>query len=115
VALVILSGMDVNMLLQSVSENNLTAFVRLPGIGKKTAERLLIDLRDRLPTLLEGILVLPGANQPATRESSVYHDAVNALQALGYKLAEAKQLVQSVSEPQNSCEDLIRLALQSAR
>lgn len=116
VALVILSGMDVNMLLQCVSENNIAAFVRLPGIGKKTAERLLIEIRDRLPTLFQGIPLLPGATESAAqKESSAYHDAVNALQALGYKLAEAKQLVQSVVQPELGCEDLIRLALQSAR
>lgn len=111
VALAILSGMDGRTLLQCVTENNVTALVRIPGVGKKTADRLLIELRDKLPG---HAAILPG-NTAAAPESSAYHDAVNALIALGYKLAEAKQLVQSVLQPQFSCEELIRLALQAAR
>jgi len=111
VALAILSGMDGHTLLSCVMENNATALVRIPGIGKKTAERLLMELRDKMPAYEA---VLPGNKMPAA-EPSAYHDAVNALMALGYKLIEAKQLVQAVAQPQASCEELIKLALQAAR
>jgi Holliday junction DNA helicase RuvA len=112
VALAILSGMDGNTLSQCVMENNVTALIRIPGIGKKTAERLLIELRDKLPAYQTA--TLPG-NSVNVTEPSAYHDAVNALMTLGYKLVEAKQLVHAVAEPQASCEELIRLALQAAR
>lgn len=116
VALVILSGMDGLALLQCVTENNVTALVRLPGIGKKTAERLLIELRDRLPALFTETPALMDINtKPLLTHSTAFHDAVNALLALGYKLAEAKQLVQAIQQPELSCEDMIRLALQNAR
>ncbi|MFI4954742.1 MAG: Holliday junction branch migration protein RuvA [Gammaproteobacteria bacterium] len=116
VALVILSGMDGLTLLQCVTENNVTALVRLPGIGKKTAERLLIELRDRLPALFSETPSFADVNiQTHVSHSSAFHDAVNALISLGYKLAEAKQLVQAVLQPELSCEELIRLALQNAK
>ena len=117
VALVILSGMDGLTLLQCVTENNVAALVRLPGIGKKTAERMLIELRDRLPALFseQPAFADISSQSPVKSNSSAYHDAVNALLSLGYKLAEAKQLVQSVLQPDASCEELIRLALQTAR
>jgi len=110
VALAILSGMDGNTLLQCVMDNNATALVKIPGVGKKTAERLLIELRDKLPAHAAAFAA------PITpAEPSAYYDAVNALLTLGYKLTEAKQLVQAVTRPEATCEELIKLALQSVR
>lgn len=81
-------------------------------LEKKTAERLLIELRDKLPAHAEA--VLPEVVQTSTM-TTIYHDAVNALLALGYKLAEAKQMVNHVIHPEASCEEVIRLALQVAK
>ena len=78
---------------------------------------MLIELRDRLPALFseQPAFADISSQSPVKSNSSAYHDAVNALLSLGYKLAEAKQLVQSVLQPDASCEELIRLALQTAR
>ena len=114
VALTILSGMDGHTLLKCVMENNIAALIRLPGVGKKTADRMLIELRDRLPNIWHNNATLQDSAS-SSKESSAYHDAVNALIALGYKVVEAKQLVHNIAQPEHSCEDLIKLALQAAR
>ena len=111
-ALAILSGMTAEEFAQCVQVGDVTALTRVPGVGKKTAERLVIEMRDRLPAIASGegaqvVLV----QQPA----SPSNDALDALLALGYKPAEAQGMLKTV-DPQNmNTEDIIRQALQSIK
>jgi Holliday junction DNA helicase RuvA len=111
-ALAILSGLSAEEFHRCVQNQDAARLVRLPGVGKKTAERLIIELRDRLPELptveLRGAGVLP---VPA---ATPVEDAVSALMALGFKPHEASALVKAVPAEGKSSEEIIRLALQSA-
>ena len=112
-ALTLLSGLNSEQFTRCIQENDVQTLVRLPGVGKKTAERLIIELRDRLPSAdvsalpLEGLNVLPGSG-------SAKQEAVSALCALGYKPQDAVKMVQAVTGNDKSCEEVIRLALQGA-
>ncbi len=111
-ALTILSNMQAGQFAQCVAEGNTTALVRMPGVGKKTAERLIIEMRDRLsqwqvePVASEADTALPESI------SQVISDAVSALVALGYKPQEASRHVKQLAAPGASREELIRQALQ---
>jgi Holliday junction DNA helicase RuvA len=110
-ALTILSGMEPGEFVQCVQEGNTAALVRLPGVGKKTAERLIIELRDRL----EGTATVPAAASdaaPAAAASPV-EDAVSALVGLGYKPQDASRMVRAIDSGAMSSEDIIRAALQA--
>jgi len=112
VALGILSGVSVDDFCHWVSDNNVTALVRLPGIGKKTAERLIIDMRDRLP---EQTGVSSGVSSNLINQQiSPIEEAVSALVALGYKPQDAEKRVRAVAEEDADSEQMIRSALQSA-
>ncbi|HYW92573.1 MAG TPA: Holliday junction branch migration protein RuvA [Gammaproteobacteria bacterium] len=110
-ALAILSGISVDGFVRSVRDGETGALVRLPGIGKKTAERLVIEMRDRLQQGAEA----PGA--AVTGGSATGHNALDeaysALLALGYKPAEASRLVKAVGTSGRESEEIIRLALRS--
>ena len=114
-ALLILSGMSVELFGRCVRENDTTSLTRLPGIGKKTAERLIIELRDRIGEL--GLdptaVVLPGG-RAVTPAINPVDDAISALVALGYKLPEASRMVQSLDTDGLASEAIIRLALQAS-
>ncbi len=114
-ALLILSGMSVERFGRCVRENDTAALTRLPGIGKKTAERLIIELRDRIGELGfdPTAVVLPGGRAVAPAINPV-DDAISALVALGYKLPEAARRVQALETEGLSSEALIRLALQAS-
>ncbi len=113
-ALAILSGMTAQELARCVLEGDAAALVRLPGVGKKTAERLIIEMRDRLAAAEGGPgVALPG-NAPAEESAgNPQSEAVSALVALGYKPQEAGQRVRKVARDGMACEDIIRTALQS--
>ena len=113
-ALTILSGMDGQAFARCVQENDTAALVRLPGVGKKTAERLIIELRDRLDTVPagDGAAVMAGTAAAAGRSSPV-EDAVNALVGLGYKPQEASRMVRAVNATDLGSEEIIRQALQA--
>lgn len=113
-ALTILSGQSVDEFHRCIMDNDTAALVRLPGVGKKTAERLIIEMRDKLPKLSESGVdarVVSGGNSTASR-SSAKQEAISALCALGYKPAEASKMVQNIAQEDKSCEEIIRLALQ---
>ncbi|MFZ1641731.1 MAG: Holliday junction branch migration protein RuvA [Candidatus Contendobacter sp.] len=114
-ALLILSGMTVELFGRCVRENDTASLTRLPGIGKKTAERLIIELRDRIGELgLDPtVVVLPGGRAVAPVINPV-DDAISALVALGYKLPEASRMVQSLETDGLGSEAIIRLALQAS-
>lgn len=112
VALSILSGMSVSDFMASVAGDDVTALVRVPGIGKKTAERLLVEMRDRVAAL--GEVSLPGSTAGASGSGAVRSQAEEALAALGYKAAEVKRLLDKVPDEGQSVEELIRTALRLA-
>jgi Holliday junction DNA helicase RuvA len=110
-ALGILSGLSAEEFHRAVEYQDTARLVRLPGVGKKTAERHIIELRDRLPEL--GTVTLPGAGTLPMPEASPVDDATSALVALGFKPQDAGQLVKKISVEGKTSEEIIRLALQS--
>jgi Holliday junction DNA helicase RuvA len=123
-ALGILSAMSVNEFCQHVNHDDVTALTRIPGVGKKTAERLLIEMRDRLKPLMESgalgesefALTSPGFESDAHISSNnIQVSAAEALVALGYKGNQAEKMVKSVYEEGQSLEAVIKLALQGVK
>lgn len=120
-ALAILSGMETDQLVSCVMEDNVSALVKVPGVGKKTAERLIIELRDKLKTWQVAhspLAEMEAASQPQTdggQGSDIVAEAESALVALGYKPVEASKMVASVLRAHSvtRSEELIRLALRS--
>jgi Holliday junction DNA helicase RuvA len=114
-ALTILSGIAADAFARCVRDNDIATLVRLPGVGKKTAERLIIEMRDKVPgkgplteMLAAGVaLVGNSADVPV-------NDAVSALVSLGYKPPEASRMVQGVNAMGLTSEEIIRRALQAA-
>ncbi|MFK7995703.1 MAG: Holliday junction branch migration protein RuvA [Granulosicoccus sp.] len=112
VALSILSGMSADEFLACVSSKDINALVRVPGIGKKTAERLLIELQDKVEALDLG--GLPTGTLPRTNDQSARTQAEEALAALGYKPAEAVKLLDNHASADETVEQMIRAALRGA-
>lgn len=110
-ALTILSGSDVDDFSRSVQEGDAASLTRLPGVGKKTAERLIIEMRDRLKEV-SGALDLKPVVSEAASLAGAKEESVEALVALGYKPAEADKMVRSVHSNGMTTEDVIRQALQ---
>ena len=113
--LTILSGMDSNSFARCVQRDDISSLVALPGVGKKTAERLLVEMRDKLQDWL-----VPGAGVGArggaemTPVNDIIADAEGALVALGYKPQDASRVVAAVNDDNvNASEELIRRALKS--
>ena len=110
-ALTILSGMDTKTFVACVLEGNSAALVRLPGVGKKTAERLIIELRDRLDAF-SGVAATNAGGIAVTADNPL-EDAVSALVGLGYKPNEASRMVRGIDAVDLSSEEIIRQALQA--
>lgn len=113
--LAILSGMDTEAFARAIEQGDVTALMRLPGIGRRTAERLVLELRDRLD-------LLPGLGTPGTAGptrpliapvATPAEDAISALVALGYRSPDASRMVRAVEGSGLSSEDLIRAALKA--
>lgn len=111
-------SMEADDFVRCVLENNITALVKVPGVGKKTAERLVIEMRDKLkdwsmPPIVatdSGAETLPSA----TQNSAIIAEAESALVALGYKPAEASRAIAKIfDDTMTRSEDLIRLALRN--
>lgn len=114
-ALAVLSGMSADDFARSIETDDVTALTRVPGIGRKTAQRLIVEMRDRLDDDLRGILPASAAGEAtagAVAASSV-GDAIAALVALGYRHAEAERMVRAVETEGRTTEDIIRGALQA--
>ena len=116
-ALTILSGMDSSSFARCVQRDDISSLVALPGVGKKTAERLLVEMRDKLKNWLVqgdgagGALANGEALAPVT---DMVADAEGALIALGYKPQDATRMVTAVNDDSVvDSEDLIRRALKS--
>ncbi len=114
-ALTILSGMNASEFIVCVQDSDAAALVRLPGVGKKTAERLIVELRDKLKDQDVDAAGSGGVGSVAVAASnSPMADAVSALVALGYKAAEASKMVRAVDTKNLQTEDIIRMSLQAA-
>lgn len=110
-ALAILSGMSADDFARCIESDDVTALTKLPGIGRKTAQRLVVEMRDRidagtLPAAGGGGAFEGTAGDPVT-------DASSALVALGYRPAEAARMIRDVSTQGLTTEDIIRRALQA--
>ena len=111
-ALTILSGSDVDSFARSVQEGDAASLTRLPGVGKKTADRLIIEMRDRLKEVgsAMGLDEQIMTNMPSS--SGARKEALEALIALGYKAAEADRMIRSFDAQDMTTEQIIRQALQ---
>ncbi|WNW11287.1 Holliday junction branch migration protein RuvA [Pseudomonas sp. DTU_2021_1001937_2_SI_NGA_ILE_001] len=113
-ALALMSGLEVDELVRCVQAQDTSALTRVPGVGKKTAERLLVELKDRFKAweALPGVFTLV-SNGPSPIEpvASAESDAISALVTLGYKPQEASKAVSAIKEKDLSSAELIRRAL----
>ena len=105
-ALGILSGLDSASFARAVTGNDVKALTALPGVGKKTAERLIIEMRDKVDSF-----DVSGSDNPSTMTINVIEDAESALIGLGYRPQDAARAVSRVSDPAEDVESLIRQAL----
>lgn len=116
-ALGIMSSLSASQFIHSVQQGDLTTLVKIPGVGKKTAERLLVEMRDRLKDFGGSDLNtgLPGvvAAAPVAVAVSARDEALSALVALGYKESVAQNMLKKVAADGMSAEELIRAALKS--
>lgn len=109
VALAILSSLSTRDFLHCVAEDDLARLTKVPGIGRKTAQRLLVEMRDRIALTAPADVSTAGA----AADASPVQDAVSALISLGYKPVDASRAVRQVNGTELSSEDLIRQALRS--
>ena len=110
IALAVLSGVSVDEFARLVQSGDITALTRIPGIGKKTAERMVVELRDRAADLAGVGATLNAGGGPHDPQS----EAVSALQQLGYKPAEAVRMAAAAIAAGDDAATIIRKALQSA-
>ena len=109
IALALLSGISVTAFAECVQREDIAALTRIPGVGRKTAERLIVEMRDRLAA------PPPGSGAAAVAAgTSAESEAYGALVALGYRPVEAARLLKAVGPGTHSTEELIRRALQGA-
>jgi holliday junction DNA helicase RuvA len=111
IALAVLSGISVDEFARLIQMSDVAALTRIPGIGKKTAERMVVELRDRVDGMSLG---MPGREPDGSVPKDPQTEAVVALQQLGYKPVEVARLVKEAAEPGDSAENIIRKALRLA-
>lgn len=105
IALGVLSGMSVEAFYQCVREKNVASLTKLPGVGRKTAERLVLEMADRIPEKQDG------TDAVAASPSAPASEAHDALLALGYRPAEAERMLKGLDAERLTTEELIREAL----
>jgi Holliday junction DNA helicase RuvA len=110
-ALAILSGMSADSFVRCIQDNDAAALTRVPGVGKKTAERLVVELRDKLGKGEAGGAELPTVS---SGPANPVEEAVSALIALGYKPPDASRMVRAIEAKDLGVEEIIRRALQAA-
>lgn len=113
VALSLLSSVEGIQLLQAIDQQNITFLVKQPGIGKKTAERLVIETKDKIATLLtkEQLITQEGSNKLDRLFLNATHEAMEALVSLGYKALDAKKIILKLPQDIQDSALLIRMAL----
>jgi Holliday junction DNA helicase RuvA len=109
-ALGILSGMSADAFVRCIQDNDSAALTRVPGVGKKTAERLVVELRDRLGKGDAGGVDFTNA---AAKPANAVEEAVSALITLGYKPPDASRMVRGIESKDLGVEEIIRRALQA--
>lgn len=113
-ALTILSGISADDFARCVNESDTSSLVRLPGVGKKTAERLIVEMRGRFDDWRPSSGVELSSLVSASAPIDPLKEALTALIALGYKPQEASKMLQGLDTKDKKSEDIIRMALQSA-
>ena len=108
-ALTILSGINVNGFVQSVINEDVDTLVHLPGIGKKTAERLIVEMKDKIQDVTDS----PELSGSAASDNNMLLEARNALVNLGYKSSEARKILDKIDTSGLEVEELLRQALKS--
>lgn len=114
--LTILSGLTAEQFVTCVEQDDVTTLVKLPGVGKKTAERLLIEMRDRIQALNlapEFRPLEPIMTGSVMKKANEFDDAVSALVSLGYSSQQANKAVKLIFKDGDDSETLIRLALKN--
>jgi len=113
--LAILSGSSSEEFARCIRQGDVKSLVRLPGIGKKTAERLIVEMRDRLDKDLKDVTLLQEGGAVLNRATdSAAEQAVSALLGLGYKAAEAEKMVKKLASDGLTTEEIIRQALRGS-
>ncbi|WP_316673098.1 Holliday junction branch migration protein RuvA [uncultured Tolumonas sp.] len=119
-ALAIMSGMSANQFVACVEREDVSSLVKLPGVGKKTAERLIVEMKDRLKGWNSHDLFTPYTDAAPTDNAisaapadTVESEAVAALLSLGYKPQQASLVVSKVMKPEMTVENVIREALRA--
>jgi len=110
IALAVLSGVSVDAFTQCVQAGDAASLTKLPGVGRRIAERLVVEMRERVGEVAS--IGMAAGDGPALRGAE--GEAFSALVALGYKPAEATRLIRAVPDGSGSTEDLIRRALRGA-
>lgn len=107
VAMAILSSISPQAFIQCIHEKNTALLTKLPGIGKKTAERLVVEMKD-------GLTQVSQITHKNTNDQRLHHqsEAIQALEALGYRAQEASKVIHKIDDGQKTSEQLIRQALQ---
>lgn len=118
-ALAILSAMSVNEFAYAIEREELSKLVKIPGVGKKTAERLLVELKGKFKGVKQADFFIESSHievsaAVSSQNETPLDEAVSALIALGYKPAEAEKMVKKVAKPDLTSEKLIREALKAA-
>ena len=108
-ALTILSGINVNGFVQSVINEDVDTLVHLPGIGKKTAERLIVEMKDKIQDVTDS----PELSGSAASDNNMLLEARNALVNMGYKSSEARKILDKIDTTGLEVEELLRQALKS--
>ncbi|MFK5985864.1 MAG: Holliday junction branch migration protein RuvA [Pseudomonadota bacterium] len=123
-ALTILSGISSNEFVVAVQNDDVTRLVRLPGIGKKTAERLIVEMRDRITQWLadgNSCDIVVGQSEQNSAANALngvnnnpVQEAISALESLGYKPADARKMISALNKENQNSEQLIKLALKNS-
>ena len=116
-ALTILSGINNQEFANCVTQNDLATLTRLPGVGKKTAERLIIEMRDKVEEFASVISTTSDLSQLPGSAQSIKQEAIEALQALGYRPVDAEKMVKTAEQAADNIDSasaLIRKALQAS-
>lgn len=118
-ALAILSGMSAQQFVAAIEQGSVAQLIKLPGVGKKTAERLVVEMKDRFKGLngdlfRDAEMSLPASQQAGNSQADAESEAIEALISLGYKPPEANRMIAKVSKAGSDSETLIREALRAA-
>lgn len=110
-AMAVLSSITPGEFVQCIEEQNALLLTKLPGVGKKTAERLIVEMRDSIKQFSTSLAEHQPQKSLASRNDQ--EEAISALEALGYKPQEAAKIIKKIDDGNKSCEQLIRQALQA--